>query len=137
MRISDWSSDVCSSDLFRIDHHGRTQLAAVEAAGLVDPHPLEAELLHPRLQVVAQPDRPFGLAAAALVTRRTLVHAAEDVTAAKGFRVTLGGHFGVLARHGLFRGFPHNLLLSFLLLVASGCRHHFSAGLLEFLPPFP
>src|SRR3546814_12848586 len=80
MRISDWSSDVCSSDLpaalhqvrrqdllgildravvipdaFRIDHHGRTQLAAVAAAGLVDPHPLEAELLHPRLQVVAQP----------------------------------------------------------------------------------
>src|SRR3546814_9235337 len=39
-------------DAFRIDHHGRTQLAAVEAAGLVDPHPLEAELLHPRLQVV-------------------------------------------------------------------------------------
>src|SRR3546814_20942504 len=122
MRISDWSSDVCSSDLFRIDHHGRTQLAAVEAAGLVDPHPLEAELLHPRLQVVAQPDRPLGLAAAALVTRRTFVHAAEDVTAKKGFRVHLGGHFGARARPGLFPGSPPHLLLSFLLLASFGSR---------------
>src|SRR3546814_9255254 len=99
-------------DAFRIDHHGRTKLAAVEAAGLVDPHPLEAEFLHPRLQVVAQPDRPLGLAAAALVTRRTFVHAAEDVTAEKGFRVTIGGHFGTLARHGPFPPFPPTLLIS-------------------------
>src|SRR3546814_1227560 len=82
MRISDWSSDVCSSDL----------------------------------------------------TRRTFVHAAEDVATEKRFRVTLGGHFGILARHGLFRAFPHNLLLSFLLLVACGCRHLRPERLLELLP---
>src|SRR3546814_19464922 len=65
-------------DAFRIDHHGRTKLAAVEAAGLVDPHPLEAEFLHTPLQVVPQPDRTLALPAAALLTRRHLMHDDEE-----------------------------------------------------------
>src|SRR3546814_17219991 len=33
MRISDWSSDVCSSDLTAVGHHGKASLARVLTAG--------------------------------------------------------------------------------------------------------
>src|SRR3546814_18037515 len=49
MRISDWSSDVCSSDLFNIDDDAFEMNAVTRAADLEDQlHLLAAKLAFPR-----------------------------------------------------------------------------------------
>src|SRR3546814_12548178 len=49
MRISDWSSDVCSSDLWmvRLDEHGRRAEWGVDRAGLVAGIDLAGDEMHP------------------------------------------------------------------------------------------
>src|SRR5262245_31296848 len=64
-------------DAFGIDHHGRAEFAAIEAAGRVDAHVVESELLGARLHVVAQLLRALLLAASARMPGRTLVRATE------------------------------------------------------------
>src|SRR3546814_1667369 len=50
MRISDWSSDVCSSDLLRLQLRGIDRVAAVVARAILDVGDLRA----PRLAVLAR-----------------------------------------------------------------------------------
>src|SRR3546814_12229130 len=60
MRISDWSSDVCSSDLFRLPHLGHSTASDIFASRLVLERHVDDELhlgniapRHPRLVTVS------------------------------------------------------------------------------------
>src|SRR5690242_21272887 len=75
-----------------IDHHGGAELAAIEAAGGVDAHIVEAELLRPCLHVVAQLLAALLAARAARMARRPRVGATEDMAAIEQRRI--GGHEG-------------------------------------------
>src|SRR5690606_5442024 len=72
---------------FRIDHHGRAQLAAVEAARGIDANITESSLLRAGLEIVAQPFAALVAARSARMTRRTDVGAAENVARIKGLRI--------------------------------------------------
>src|SRR5262249_60789913 len=71
---------------FRIDQHAGPELAAIEAAGIVDAHLLQPELARPGLHIVAQRLAALVRAAAARMAGGTAVGAAEDV----GLVVKLG-----------------------------------------------
>src|SRR5216684_2023392 len=86
-------------DAFGIDEDAGPQLAAVEAAGAVDAHVLEAEVLGAAFHVVAQRLAALLRAAAARMAGRAPVGAAEDM----GFVVGLGiGRFFTLAHYRSF-----------------------------------
>src|SRR5260221_1702636 len=68
-------------DAFGIDHHRRPELAAIEAAGGIDPSVGDAELLGPHLHVVAQLLAAFLGAATARMALRPRIGAAEDMQA--------------------------------------------------------
>src|SRR5215469_14165679 len=74
-------------DPLGIDHHRRSELAAIEAAAAVDAHAAEPELLRPHLHVVAQAFGALGLAAAAGMARWPLVDAAEYMRLVEGRRI--------------------------------------------------
>src|ERR1700741_2681819 len=67
-------------DAFRINHQVRSQLAAVEAAGVVDAHVLQPEVLAAGLHVVAQRLAVLLRAAAARMAGRAAVGAEEDMS---------------------------------------------------------
>src|SRR3546814_20166153 len=97
MRISDWSSDVCSSDLAALDHAAEGRLRHVEAATEVDAHDIVPIVIaHARERAVAgdagivddDVDRPEFLGAArAIVEARLMV---ADVPFARGDPGPLG-----------------------------------------------
>jgi len=67
-------------DIVRINHHGRTVLAGVQAPGFVDPHlAFQAAFMHPFFEIVEQVHRSARTATAAGVVRLSLVVAHENV----------------------------------------------------------
>src|SRR3546814_9477604 len=91
MRISDWSSDVCSSDLAALDHAAEGRLRHVEAATEVDAHDIVPIVVaHARQRAVAgdagvvddDVDRPEFLGdGGAIVEARLMI---ADVPLARG-----------------------------------------------------
>src|SRR6185312_2234405 len=71
-------------DAFRIDHHGRPELAAIETARSVDADVVEPELLRACFHIVAQLLRALLLAAAARMSGGPFVRAAEYMDAVVG-----------------------------------------------------
>src|SRR3546814_1933100 len=59
MRISDWSSDVCSSDLDRLRHAERAQLLDERHGVWHATVRCDAQLHHSRCGVLDQPRKPF------------------------------------------------------------------------------
>src|SRR3546814_8704759 len=59
MRISDWSSDVCSSDLDRLRHAERAQLLDERHGVWRATVRCDAQLHHSRCGVLDQPRKPF------------------------------------------------------------------------------
>ena len=62
-----------------IDHHGRPEFAAVQAARHIHPHPGQAQLLCTRLHVIAQALTTARRAGAALMAIRPPIAADEDM----------------------------------------------------------
>src|SRR3546814_2330900 len=92
MRISDWSSDVCSSDLYVIVEaiDGRSHYAEIGKGEAVSPIPKDAIVqIEPRNSGVRPADRTIAEVAAANGGRYTIdAHLRHDPTASERFAET-------------------------------------------------